>query len=152
MQKVSFISFFLKFFFIAFLLFKKAHFLIKGLPFGPTFFSFSTFLRTQAEPNINKVPSKKVLFLECIKLNGMSFGQKLLNATSKNYFSAVYFTSTSNFFFYFLILYFNMFFHPFNFFLSRSFFFLKECPFSFIIFFKEFYYLFITYIFNFNIV
>ena len=45
----------------------------------------------------------------------MSFGQKLLNATSKNYFSAIYFTSTSlqprkEPFLLFLILYFNIFF------------------------------------------
>ena len=53
-----------------------------------------------------------------------------------------------NLFFYFLILYFNMFFLPFNFFWIVPFnFFFKEVPFNFITFIsKEFYYLFITYI------
>ena len=83
------------------------------------FFSFSIFLRrSQTKHNINKVPLKKVLFLECIKLNGLSFNQKLLNATSKNYFSAIYFTNTSlqltltNFSFIFNIIFqFTFFFH-----------------------------------------
>jgi len=57
---------------------------------------------------------KKVLFLECIRLNGMSFDQKLLNATSKHYFSTIYLTSTSlqlshagNLFFYFCNMFFS---------------------------------------------
>jgi len=39
---------------------------------------------------------KRILFFQCIKLNGMSFDQKLLNVTLKNYFSTIYVTSTNS--------------------------------------------------------
>jgi len=90
----------------------------------------------------------------------MSFGKKLLNATSKNYFSTIYFTSISlQFTWEPFLLFFNIIFQyvfflpfnffwtvPFNFFWTVPFNFFKEVPFNFLHFFQRNFIIFLSFI------